>query len=89
MGKWKRSRSLPRRWQRNHLINQYGAICWICEKDVPMKQITIDHYVPLSKGGQDLLENYRLAHYDCNQLKADMLPDDFVKFQQGLITFDD
>lgn len=89
MGKWKRSKSLPRRWQRNHLIAKHGAICAICEKPFKkLKDVTIDHHIPLSKGGADDLDNYRLAHFDCNQLKADMLPDEFVKFQQGLIVFE-
>lgn len=29
MGKWKRNLSLPRRWQRNHLISKYGAECYL------------------------------------------------------------
>lgn len=84
MGKWRRNKSLTRRWQKNHLIKKYGCICWIC--DLPfksIKDITFDHYIPISKGGFDLLENYRLAHFHCNQLKADMTPEEFQEFQQG------
>lgn len=84
MGKWRRNKSLTRRWQRGHLIKKHGAVCWICELPFEsMKEITFDHYVPLSKGGLDLLENYRLAHFKCNQLKNDMMPDEFVEFQKG------
>lgn len=39
--------------------------------------------MPFSKGGLDLLENYRLAHDACNQLKADMTPEEFGEFQKG------
>lgn len=84
MGKWRRNRSLARRWQRNSLINRRGAECYYCGfAFLSMKDITFDHYIPLSKGGLDELENYRLAHLNCNQLKANMLPSEFEIFQKG------
>lgn len=39
-----------------------------------MKEATIDHIIPLSKGGRDEINNMQLAHDDCNQLKADSMP---------------
>ena len=84
MSKWKRNKSLTRRWQRGHLVNKYGNICYICgESFKSLKDITFDHYMSFSKGGFDVLENYRLAHYQCNQLKNDMTPDEFMEFQKG------
>lgn len=89
MGKWKRNKSLPRRWQRNHLIAKYGSQCYLCpNKFDKMQDITFDHWIPLSKGGEDTLENYRLAHYECNQLKGAMTPDEFQDFQAGLIHYE-
>ena len=84
MGKWRRNKSLTRRWQRNHLIQRYGAKCHYC--DLPfasMKDITFDHHIPISKGGLDEIENYRLAHFRCNQTKGDMTPEEFQVFQKG------
>lgn len=84
MAKWRRNKSKTRRWQRNQLIQKYGAVCYIC--DLPfdkMKDITFDHHVPVSKGGFDELSNYRLAHYPCNQMKGNMTPEEFKIFQQG------
>lgn len=90
MAKWRRNRSLPRRWQRNRLIQQYGGQCYLCgEPFISAKDITIDHWQPLSKGGADDIENYRLAHLDCNNLKADMSPVEFQAFQDGKIAFED
>lgn len=84
MAKWRRNKSLTRRWQRNHLVKKYGNKCWICELPfASIKNITFDHYMPISKGGFDILENYRLAHKECNQLKADMTPEEFAEFQKG------
>lgn len=87
--KWRRVKSLPRRWQRNHLIAKYGSNCYLCPLPFERaKDITFDHWEPLSKGGSDDLENYRLAHYDCNQLKGAMTPEEFLDFQQGLIKYE-
>lgn len=87
MGKWKRSKSNRRRWQRNHLIAKYGCICFLCNHPLTMKEVTIDHYEPLGKGGSDTLDNYRLAHSACNNLKADMTPEEFELFQQGWLQY--
>lgn len=84
MSKWRRNRSLTRRWQRAHLIKKNGNICHICGLSFKsIKDITFDHIIPFSKGGLDLLENYGLAHDACNQLKADMTPEEFKEFQNG------
>lgn len=86
--KWRRNKSLPRRWQRNQLVNRFGAICQICtEPFESAKDITIDHIMPLSKGGEDTFENYQLAHDQCNQLKADMTPEEFDDFQLGKVQY--
>ena len=78
MGKWNRNKSKKRRWERNFLINKYGAVCYYCELPFEkMRDITIDHHVPTSKGGEDTLDNYRLAHFRCNMLKSDMTPEEF------------
>lgn len=85
MGKWRRNKSLRRRWEKNHLIAKYGAICALCGKPFKSKKdITIDHHVPISRGGFDLLENYRLAHDGCNKMKGSMTPEEFELFQSGV-----
>lgn len=57
---------------KRQLINSKGAICGICGKPIEdMKDCTIDHIRPLSKGGQTTLENCQLAHFKCNLLKGD------------------
>ena len=90
MGKWRRKLSLPRRWQKKHLLAKYGDSCYIChEKFEGMKDITIDHWEPLSKGGADNLDNYRLAHLKCNQLKSGIEPQEFMEFQIGNIQWED
>lgn len=84
MGKWRRNKSLTKRWQKNHLINKFGGVCYICGLPFASKKdITIDHLIPISKGGFDLLENYGIAHEHCNLLKNDMTLEEFAEFQKG------
>lgn len=56
---------------RNQLINSRGAICGICGKPIRNKKdCTVDHIIPLAKGGRTTIENCQLAHFDCNQKKG-------------------
>jgi len=55
-------------------------VCHICEVLVDMslprtsKQgATLDHVIPISKGGVDSLENLKLAHWICNIRKSDKI----------------
>lgn len=66
------------------MICKFGNICQICKEPfLKMKDITFDHVTPISQGGFDLLDNYQLAHYKCNQLKDNMTVDEFKEFQDG------
>lgn len=52
-----------------------GDLCYICtEPFTEEDQATIDHFIPLAKGGTWDLENLKLAHSLCNSLKADLMP---------------
>ncbi len=48
--------------------------CQLCGKPVPEEELTVDHIVPLSKGGSSWITNLQTAHYYCNQEKADEEP---------------
>lgn len=43
-----------------------------------MNAFTVDHIIPISKGGTYDIENLQLAHESCNLMKVDALPDDFI-----------
>ena len=34
------------------------------------RRATLDHIVPLSKGGADRLDNWQLTHAHCNKIKV-------------------
>jgi 5-methylcytosine-specific restriction endonuclease McrA len=62
-----------RRKIKTRLLRQTD-VCAICgKKFVDMKEVTIDHIVPLSKGGPDIHQNMQLAHRSCNQEKGNLI----------------
>lgn len=55
---------------RKRLLKIYSN-CWLCGNYFPeRKEITLDHIVPLSKGGKDSAVNIMLAHQFCNQRRG-------------------
>lgn len=43
---------------------------WVPDPDAP----TIDHILPIARGGQDTVANVQLAHFMCNSIKSDSTP---------------
>ncbi len=55
------------------------GVCQICGLEVPFDTsssniwgATVDHIIPLSKGGKHSLSNCQLAHRMCNSIKSDI-----------------
>jgi 5-methylcytosine-specific restriction endonuclease McrA len=70
----------PSRVVIEHLVAAYGAVCYLCSEpvdlDIPRTSrmgATVDHILPLAKGGSDEFENLQLAHWICNNRKSDKL----------------
>ena len=62
------------------ILEAYGYICYLCNEPIDMKLprtskrgATVDHVLPLSRGGSDELENLRLTHWSCNRAKSNKL----------------
>jgi len=65
-------------YSREDVCAKSGWICGICGKPINPKlrfphreSATIDHIIPLAKGGADSLDNVQLAHMICNSIKSD------------------
>jgi 5-methylcytosine-specific restriction endonuclease McrA len=77
----KRRASLSKPYNELQVIATYGANCYLCGLGIdfmaPRKcgvvgwenGFHVDHLIPVSKGGQDTLENVRPAHGLCNLSK--------------------
>jgi len=54
---------------RHKVYQQGNGICAICGKPVSYEEFTIDHILPLSRGGSNDLNNLQIACRGCNELK--------------------
>lgn len=63
------------------LLSENGRCKW-CGQIVSPEESSIDHIVPKSKGGTNRRDNLALAHKRCNQLKSDLMPQEFVAAQE-------
>jgi len=57
------------------LVIAHDSRCFYCKKRGPVQQ---DHYIPLSKGGDDSMENIVPACEDCNRRKQARDPVEFI-----------
>lgn len=65
---------------RGHIYSKYNGICQICGRPVNRAEMTIDHIVPLAKGGTNEESNLQPAHEYCNQIKSCNTPQEFIQF---------
>lgn len=63
-------------WQRQ----MDRAICYYCQQLVSRDQMTLDHIVPLIRGGQSNRSNVVLACKSCNSRKKYLLPMEWEEF---------
>lgn len=59
------------------LSKQYRWKCSYCGRDLYPQTATVDHVVPLSKGGTNDYENLRLSCARCNRDKGSSEPEQF------------
>lgn len=55
------------------LIARDGWTCFYCERVLTLTDATIDHVLPRSAGGRNLLDNLVLACQPCNEAKDDRI----------------
>ena len=62
-------------WIRRTLMQKQGGACAICGEQMSRgdgpRQMTIDHVMPVSKGGTSVITNLQLACSACNSAKGD------------------
>lgn len=58
---------------KRQVFKRDGPVCFVCHKDMPLRDRTLEHIIPLIRGGTDDLDNLALTHEKCNSLKANLL----------------
>ncbi len=94
MPKFKRRKSLrkgkkklhsnqkQRKWIIRTLVTKHKGLCQYCNKPIERADMTIDHIIPTSKGGLDIIENLALACNSCNQEKGNGISVDVFENQE-------
>ncbi len=58
--------------------------CYYCGLSVPPKELTMDHVVPVSRGGKSTKGNVVPACKTCNTKKKQLLPMEWDQYLQGI-----
>jgi 5-methylcytosine-specific restriction protein A len=67
-------------WQRKTA----SGLCHYCGKKMVFKEITMDHLVPLTRGGKSSKDNLVPSCKACNNKKKNMLPLEWEDYLQTL-----
>jgi 5-methylcytosine-specific restriction endonuclease McrA len=68
------------RWWHNLTQN---SICYYCETPLTFATATMDHIVPISRGGRSTKGNLVACCAECNELKRSLTPVEWVAYLEG------
>jgi 5-methylcytosine-specific restriction endonuclease McrA len=80
----KRERSKARelrqsQWWKRRLAK---GLCHYCRRNFPPRELTMDHIVPVSRGGKTTKGNVVPCCKECNNAKKQLLPIEWQKYLQ-------
>ena len=68
-------------WWKNRRSN---GLCHYCQNTFPATEMTMDHVVPLSRGGRTVKSNVVPCCKECNNQKKYMLPLEWTTYLERL-----
>lgn len=63
------------------------GLCFYCGRRTPVSELTMDHIVPLVRGGRSSKSNIAPCCKDCNNKKSYMLPIEWEEYLNSLNLF--
>lgn len=60
-----------------YIYKRDGGKCYYCGKELSVRQISLDHYLPRSSSGTDDIFNIVLSCKKCNREKTDSVPNNY------------
>lgn len=60
------------------------GVCHYCGQKTPPKELTMDHIVPISRGGRSTKGNLVPCCKECNNKKKHLLPMEWEKYLEGI-----
>lgn len=73
--------------ERTNIYDRNHGRCAICGRYVSFTDFTVDHIIPISKGGTNSMDNLQCACKTCNLIKQDILPDDLIDKLSEIIIY--
>jgi 5-methylcytosine-specific restriction endonuclease McrA len=67
-------------WQQKLAI----GVCYYCGRLLEPKDLTMDHIIPLARGGRSTKENLVPCCKDCNNKKKTLLPIEWEEYMESL-----
>ncbi len=64
------------------------GVCQFCGREVGADSLTMDHIVPISRGGRTTKGNAATVCKECNNNKKQMLPMEWEEYLQGKLYTD-
>ena len=61
------------------------GVCHYCSRPTPPRDLTMDHIVPLARGGRSTKGNLVPACKDCNNRKKSLLPMEWDAYIEGFL----
>ncbi|MBF0458788.1 MAG: HNH endonuclease [Nitrospirae bacterium] len=61
-----------------------SGTCYYCKRSIPPSELTMDHIIPLSKGGMSIKSNIAAACKECNDRKKHTLPFKWAEYMESL-----
>ncbi len=62
------------------------GVCYYCKKRYPAKSLTMDHVIPISRGGRTTKSNIVTCCKTCNNKKKYLLPVEWEEYLNGNLT---
>ncbi|MBQ3033215.1 MAG: HNH endonuclease [Deferribacterales bacterium] len=82
-----KARELRKKQWWKSLVNK--GVCYYCGGTFPAAEITMDHVVPLARGGKSTKGNIVAACKKCNSAKKYMLPTEWQEYLQNIAKKDE
>jgi 5-methylcytosine-specific restriction protein A len=77
-----KARELRRtRWWKNKVAQ---GVCHYCGRNFPPEELTMDHIVPITRGGKSIRGNVAPACKECNSRKKYLLPIEWEDYLQSM-----
>lgn len=68
-------------------VQKKSQCCAICGKPISDDEFSIDHIIPISRGGNNSIDNLRPVHRRCNTIKDNMLDDELLQHTTDILCY--